>query len=60
MVVTVATRSFSWSAPSMPLRTARATYSGNSAALDVHWKNFSTGSEPGPLTRMPKRFSCRW
>lgn len=59
-LVTVATRSVTLLARSMPWRTARATYSGNSAALPAEAKNCSTWSEPGPLTLMWYRFSCRW
>ena len=38
-------------------RTVLAMYSGNRTAESLVAKNFSTGEEPAPLARMPKRFS---
>ena len=44
---------------SMPWRTERAMYSGNSTAESAVRKNFSTTSLPAPFTLISKRFSCR-
>ena len=43
---------------SIPARTLRDTYSGNSTADALEAKNFSTQSLCAPRTFMPKRFSC--
>ncbi len=60
MTVVVAVMAGRMSFSSMPWRTVRAMYSGNSTAESMVRKNFSTGEEPAPLARMPKRLSCRW
>ena len=45
---------------SMPMFTARFTYSGNRAAEVEVEKNFSIQSLFLPLTLMSNRLSCRW
>ena len=56
------TAAVSWgsrSASSIPWRTERAIYSGNSTAESAVRKNFSTTSLPVPFTLISKRLSCR-
>ena len=56
-LVTVAVISGRMSPPPCPDAPRGETNSGNSTALSVVWKNFSTMSLPAPLTWMSKRLS---